>query len=47
MLWVITGIEMIGCVELADIANGCDVSIVIPMDVPAKIKISMSTLFWL
>lgn len=32
MLCVTTGIEMIGCVAFAEIANGCDVSIVMPID---------------
>lgn len=32
ILWVITGYDMIGCVAFADMANGCDVFIVIPID---------------
>lgn len=36
MLWVITGYEIMGCVALADIANGCDVFIVIPIEGAAK-----------
>lgn len=32
MLCVITGYEIIGWVAFADIVNGCDVFIVIPID---------------
>lgn len=37
MLCVITGYEIIGCVALADIASGCDVFIVIPIDGAASV----------
>lgn len=39
MLCVIIGYEIMGCVALADIVNGCDVFIVMPIDGAANDRI--------